>query len=302
MLLQHAIKYHEARNWICLQDPATLTYKTLLNHCKLLVQRCKQFRKAQQKGCAELTTLTTASTTQTSLHQGAITIQYYCYRCGYIHQRNSCPATGQRCHKCNAIGHFTTLCRTQKCSHRQSRHHHRRPRHSSRSSSRDSSTSPRRSTCSNSPARHNTHSQCRHKWSPTPYHIISITVTGPNAASNSDTEDKLVQLKKCKNRCPTPLPAKLFTFPTFSNTEDQIQHAMNYQYQTHHQKWSQTPGTDYYQRTYILIQISYHFKTILDALQDHLPTVTQKAIQRNLICQNTSQLVPVSYTNILTPH
>ena len=38
MLLQHAIKLHEARDWIILQDPATLTYQTLLNHCKLLEQ------------------------------------------------------------------------------------------------------------------------------------------------------------------------------------------------------------------------------------------------------------------------
>ena len=46
MLLQHTIRYHEARNWIHLQDPAALTYKTLLQHCKLLEQNCKQFRKA----------------------------------------------------------------------------------------------------------------------------------------------------------------------------------------------------------------------------------------------------------------
>ena len=38
MLLQHAIKFHEARDWIRLQDPATLTYQSLLNHCKLLEQ------------------------------------------------------------------------------------------------------------------------------------------------------------------------------------------------------------------------------------------------------------------------
>ena len=73
MLLQHAIKYHEARDWIRLQDPTTLTYKTLLQHCKQLEQCCKQFRKAQQKGRAELTTLANASVTQTSIHQDAIT-------------------------------------------------------------------------------------------------------------------------------------------------------------------------------------------------------------------------------------
>ena len=38
MLLQHAIKYHEAHDWIRLQDPAELTYKTLLQHCKQLEQ------------------------------------------------------------------------------------------------------------------------------------------------------------------------------------------------------------------------------------------------------------------------
>ena len=73
MLLQHAIRYHEAHNWICLQDPATLNCKTLLQHCRLLEKRCKQFRKAQQKGRAELTSLATASTTNTSVHQDSIT-------------------------------------------------------------------------------------------------------------------------------------------------------------------------------------------------------------------------------------
>ena len=49
MLLQHAIKYHEACNWIRLQDPAEPTYKTLLQHCKQLEQWCEQFQKAQQR-------------------------------------------------------------------------------------------------------------------------------------------------------------------------------------------------------------------------------------------------------------
>ena len=47
MLLQHAIKFYKARDWIRLQDPATLTYQSLLNHCKLLEQQCEQFQKAQ---------------------------------------------------------------------------------------------------------------------------------------------------------------------------------------------------------------------------------------------------------------
>ena len=113
MLLQHAMKFHEACDWIQLQDPATLTYQTLINHCKLLEQCCKQFQKAQQKGRAELTSLATASATSSSVHQDSITAHHRCYRCGYSHQRNNCPATGLRCHQCNGIGHFSALCRTR---------------------------------------------------------------------------------------------------------------------------------------------------------------------------------------------
>ena len=55
MLLQHAIRYHKAHDWIRHQDPATLTYKTLLQHCKQLEleQCCEHYQKAQLKGRAE---------------------------------------------------------------------------------------------------------------------------------------------------------------------------------------------------------------------------------------------------------
>ena len=47
MLLQHAVKYQEAHDWIRLQDQ---TYTSLLQHCKLLEQCCEQFQKAQARG------------------------------------------------------------------------------------------------------------------------------------------------------------------------------------------------------------------------------------------------------------
>ena len=92
MLLQHAIRYHETRNWIRLQDPATHTYKTLLQHCKQLEQCCEQFKKAQQKGRAELTTLANASATHASIHQDAITTHQNYHRCRYNHNNRDCPA------------------------------------------------------------------------------------------------------------------------------------------------------------------------------------------------------------------
>ena len=36
MVLQHAVQYHEARDWIHQQDQSQLTCQSLLSHCKLL--------------------------------------------------------------------------------------------------------------------------------------------------------------------------------------------------------------------------------------------------------------------------
>ena len=48
MLLQHAFRYRKACNWIHLQDPATLTYKTLTT-----LQIIRTVMQAIQKGTTE---------------------------------------------------------------------------------------------------------------------------------------------------------------------------------------------------------------------------------------------------------
>ena len=222
MILQHTIKFHKARDLIRLQDPATLTYHSFLNHCKLLEQCCEQFPKAQQKGRADLTTITATTATDSSIHKDSISThpnQTSCHHCGYSHLRGNCPAIDQKCHNCSGIGHVSALCRTR--THRygywQSRHYQKRSSnhtHSSRSLSRESSTSPRRSRCSNSPSRHHTHSQHgsphhtnRYRQSPTPYAhqitFITTLVPEPSETSSSDTDDKPSKANKCENRCPT---------------------------------------------------------------------------------------------------
>ena len=98
MLLVPAIKYHEGRDWIRLHDQSTLTYQSLLNHCKLLEQRCEQYQQAQLKGRAELTTITVASSVTFSVHQDAVTTHLrksHCTSCGYNHPKCSYPASGQ---------------------------------------------------------------------------------------------------------------------------------------------------------------------------------------------------------------
>ena len=111
MVLQRAIIYHEARDWICLQGQTTLTYQTLLAHCKQLEAGCEQFQQAQDR--AHLTTVTAASSSHSSLHantQSTTTCQP-CSRCSYSHPHGTCPAFNHECYNCHTTGHFTTLCR-----------------------------------------------------------------------------------------------------------------------------------------------------------------------------------------------
>ena len=122
MLLTHAVKYHEARDWVRLQDQSKLTYQALLNHCKLLEQHCEQF------------------------HQDAINKhprQLRCSCCGYNHSIGNCLASGQQCYNCNGIGHYTALCKKP----RQCRHNCSQSRYRPRTSSncRHPSISPNRS-------------------------------------------------------------------------------------------------------------------------------------------------------------
>ena len=51
MVLQHNVRYHEARDWIRHQDQSQLTYQALLSHCKMLKSWCEQFQKAKERGC-----------------------------------------------------------------------------------------------------------------------------------------------------------------------------------------------------------------------------------------------------------
>ena len=81
MILQHAVKYHEARDWIRLQDQSQLMYQALLSHCKMLEAHCEQYQKAKERGHANLASISTATS---SLHIDAMSrSQPSCYKCGY---------------------------------------------------------------------------------------------------------------------------------------------------------------------------------------------------------------------------
>ena len=92
MLLQHAVCFHEAREWICQQDQSKLTYQSLLSHCKLLESRCEQYHKARERGRADLMSISAATASASSVHTNALTTQAHCNKCSYMHPPNKCPA------------------------------------------------------------------------------------------------------------------------------------------------------------------------------------------------------------------
>ena len=72
MVLQHRVSYHEARDWIHLQDQSYLTYQSLLVHCKLLQSCCEQLQKAKEMGQADLMNITAATSSASSVHTNAL--------------------------------------------------------------------------------------------------------------------------------------------------------------------------------------------------------------------------------------
>ena len=85
MVLQHAVQYHEARDWIWLQNQSQLTYQSLLAHCKLLESCCEHYQNAKEKGCADLTTITAATSSASSIHTDTLSTYPCCNKGGCSH-------------------------------------------------------------------------------------------------------------------------------------------------------------------------------------------------------------------------
>ena len=208
MVLQHTVKYHEACDWICLQDQSALTYQSLLNYCTQFEARCNQFKRAQVQGRAQLTSITSASASQ-SLHIQSATTQITCKRCGYTHPHANCPTFNKECYSCHTKGHFTALCRKPKSNRwpnnscwSSSRGRSRRSSSSAstrqchRSQSRGGQPYRSPSTCRNSsnsrsPSQdhHNRRSPRQSRHSPTPFRYkVSHLTSSPNLSQVDESQ------------------------------------------------------------------------------------------------------------------
>ena len=217
MVLQHAVKYHEVRDWICLQDRSTLTYQSLLNYCTQLEARCEQFKQAQAQaqGRAQLFSITAASATPSSLLAQSGITNISCKRCGYTHPCASGPAYNKECYNCHSKGHFTALCRKPKQS--------RRPNVSNRSSSRGRSRRSRRSTTrSASPGQYRSQSRGRQPYRNPSNHRSRSSSNSRSPSQdhhnrNSSQDHHNRRSPRC-NRCsPTPYRYKVSHFSLFQD-------------------------------------------------------------------------------------
>ena len=126
MVLQHAVKYHEARDWIRQQDQSQLTYQVLLSQCKMLEVQCEQYQKAKERSHTNLASITA---TTSSLHLDALSSsKYCCKKCGYSHPNGKCPVKGQQCYTCEGYNPYTVLCH-QKGHHQNKQWRGFKPKH-----------------------------------------------------------------------------------------------------------------------------------------------------------------------------
>ena len=115
MVLQHAVQYHEARDWIRQQDQSQLTYHALISDCKLLEQCCEQYQKTKEGGTLTQASITIASSS--SIHMDALSLPHHNYyqKCGYSHPNTKCLVQGQQYYACGGYSHFTAPCKLRRC-------------------------------------------------------------------------------------------------------------------------------------------------------------------------------------------
>ena len=183
VVLQHAVKYHEARDWIRQQDQSQLMHQALLLHCKMLEALCEQYQKAKERGHADLASITA---TTSSLHIDAMSKLPSCNKCGHSHPNSKCPAKGQQCYACNGLNHYTALCQKKGC---------RQPRQKQQRGFKPNK-------CYFSRGCHTSHSPCRHDCRS--HSSSSHSRTPSHSPSCSPTRGTSPRCSSCSKRHSTP--------------------------------------------------------------------------------------------------
>ena len=170
----------------------------------------------QAQGRAQLSSITVASATPSSLHAQSGSTNISCKRCGYTHSHVNCPTYNKECHNCHSKGHFTALCRKPKQS--------QRPNISNRSSSRGRSRRSRRSTTrSVSPGQYRLQSSGRQPYRSPSKHRGRSSSNSRSPLQDHHNRNSLQDHHNTRrsprhNRCsPTPYRYKVSHFTLFQD-------------------------------------------------------------------------------------
>ena len=89
---------------------------TSFQNCRTLETRCEQCQKAKEKGHTELTTITAATATASSIHQDALNTQFKIGKCGHNNLPANCSPDRKKSYNCREKNHFTGLYENQGAS------------------------------------------------------------------------------------------------------------------------------------------------------------------------------------------
>ena len=118
-LLYHATIYYEIRKFVQESEPATLTYKMVIekakaHECNVLEYKDHQASHGGANSAPSYNNpLLSAHALSKRQPSGCGNNGQRCGKCGKSHERGNCPAYGKTCNKCKGINHFQAVCHSK---------------------------------------------------------------------------------------------------------------------------------------------------------------------------------------------
>ena len=114
-LLYHATIYYKICKYIQESEPATLTYKMVIEKAKAHECNILEYKdhQASHGGANSAPSYNNPLLTAHALTKRRPSGRNACHHCGKSHERGNCPAYGKTCDKCKGINHFKAVCHSK---------------------------------------------------------------------------------------------------------------------------------------------------------------------------------------------
>ena len=118
-LLYHATIYYEIRKFVQESEPATLTYKMVIEKAKAHEHNILEYKdhQASHGGANSAPSYNNPLLSAHALSRRRPSDRgnngQRCGKCGKSHERDNCPVYGKTCNRCQGINHFKAVCRSK---------------------------------------------------------------------------------------------------------------------------------------------------------------------------------------------